>query len=83
MRDEYLDDCRSTLLPLQVLSRVRDFVRSLGIRSHMPEMSVGGSKVLVAEGCAPNRVPNVEEATNQVCYAIWTDLGKLFSILSV
>lgn len=70
MWDEYLDDCRSTLLPLQILSRVRDFVRSLGIRSQVPEMSVGGSKVLVAEGCTPNRVPNVEQATNQVRYAI-------------
>lgn len=46
-------------------------------------MSVGGLKVLVAESYTPKRVPNVEQATNQVRYTIWTDLEKLFSTMSI
>ncbi len=57
-----------------VLSRVRFFVRSLGTRAQVPKMSVGGMKELVAEGYAPKRVPNVEQAANQVRYTIRTDL---------
>jgi hypothetical protein len=46
-------------------------------------MSVEGLKVLVAEGYTPKRVSNVEQATNQVRYTIWTDLEKVFSTISI
>lgn len=40
----------------------------------MPKLSVRGLIVLAAEGDAPKRVPNVQEAANQVRYAIWANL---------
>lgn len=46
-------------------------------------MSVEGLEVLVAEGYTPKRVSNVEQATSQVRYTVWTDLERLFSTMSI
>ena len=42
--------------------------------AEVPKVAVGRVDVLVAEASTPDHVANIDQATDQVGYAIWTDL---------
>lgn len=77
MRDEDLGGGGSTSLPLDVLRRVRFFVRTFGAGAQVREVAVGGAEVHVAERGAPYRVADIEEAADQVHDTIGADLQMI------
>lgn len=77
MRNEHLGGGGATFLPLDVLRRVRFFVRAFGACAQVREVAVGGAKVHVAECGAPYRVADVEQAADEVHDTIGADLQMI------